>query len=271
MKNDFNYKLVRTVAVPTFKLCLRPKIINAENIPATGPVLLCGNHLHVWDQFPVICATKRVTHWMAKKEYFDGKLGPFFRATGAIPVDRFGDPHASTEIAIEYLKNGEIVGIFPEGTRNQYEVAKIKLQKLEQELNEKENSNKVSIKELNDLKEKIKIAQNEIIIAKETVKKKGNEVIENEELLPFKFGAVSMAQKTNATIIPSALTGDYKFHSNNLIIRFGKGFKVPKDMDLKEANNRLEKEIEFMMIKNLNDTNSSIEEEMKNRHKNNKR
>lgn len=242
MKKDFNYKLVRTVAVPTFKLCLKPTIINAENIPETGPVLLCGNHLHVWDQFPVICATKRVTHWMAKKEYFDGKLGPFFKATGAIPVDRFGDPHASTKIAVEYLKNGEVVGIFPEGTRNQYEVAKIELQKLEQELEKKEKSNKTSINELSKLKEKIQNAQNNITIAKETVKKKGNEVIENEELLPFKFGAVSMAQKTNATIVPFAVTGDYEIGNDNLTVRFGEPFKVG-NMTLEEANEQLRSKI----------------------------
>lgn len=242
MKKDFNYKLVRTVAVPTFKLCLKPTIINAENIPETGPVLLCGNHLHVWDQFPVICATKRVTHWMAKKEYFDGKLGPFFKATGAIPVDRFGDPHASTKIAIEYLKNGEVVGIFPEGTRNQYEVAKIELQKLEQELENKEKSNKTSINELSKLKEKIQNAQSNIIIAKETVQKKGNVVIENEELLPFKFGAVSMAQKTNATIVPFAVTGDYEIGNDNLTVRFGEPFKVG-NMTLEEANEQLRSKI----------------------------
>ncbi len=242
MKKDFNYKLVRTIAVPTFKLCLKPTIINAENIPETGPVLLCGNHLHVWDQFPVICATKRVTHWMAKKEYFDGKLGPFFKATGAIPVDRFGDPHASTKIAVEYLKNGEVVGIFPEGTRNQYEVAKIELQKLEQELENKEKSNKTSINELSKLKEKIQNAQNNITIAKETVKKKGNEVIENEELLPFKFGAVSMAQKTNATIVPFAVTGDYEIGNDNLTVRFGEPFKVG-NMTLEEANEQLRSKI----------------------------
>ena len=242
MKKDFNYKLVRTIAVPTFKLCLKPTIINAENIPETGPVLLCGNHLHVWDQFPVICATKRVTHWMAKKEYFDGKLVQFFKATGAIPVDRFGDPHASTKIAVEYLKNGEVVGIFPEGTRNQYEVAKIELQKLEQELENKEKSNKTSINELSKLKEKIQNAQNNITIAKETVKKKGNEVIENEELLPFKFGAVSMAQKTNATIVPFAVTGDYEIGNDNLTVRFGEPFKVG-NMTLEEANEQLRSKI----------------------------
>lgn len=61
-------------------------------------------------------------------------------------------------------------------------------------------------------------------------------------LLPFKFGAVSMAQKTGASIVPFAITGEYKIKKNNhLNIRYGKPFKVPKNMDLKEANEKLYK------------------------------
>lgn len=73
-----------------------------------------------------------------------------------------------------------------------------------------------------------------------------------EFLLPFKFGAVSMAQKTNATIVPFGLTGDYKFRSKNLTIRFGKPFKVG-DMTLEEANKKLYNEIGRLMKENLKD------------------
>lgn len=66
----------------------------------------------------------------------------------------------------------------------------------------------------------------------------------DEFLLPFKFGVVSLAQKTGAEIMPFAVTGDYKiFQKSNLNIRYGKPFKVPKDMDLKEANDKLFKVI----------------------------
>ena len=58
-----------------------------------------------------------------------------------------------------------------------------------------------------------------------------------EKLLPFKFGAVSMAKKTGATIVPFAVVGDYKFRSKNLKIKFGKPFKV--EGDLEEANKKL--------------------------------
>lgn len=61
-----------------------------------------------------------------------------------------------------------------------------------------------------------------------------------EILLPFKYGAVSMAQKTDSYIVPFALTGDYKFRSKNLKVTFGKPFKV-NDMELEEANDKLYK------------------------------
>ena len=58
-----------------------------------------------------------------------------------------------------------------------------------------------------------------------------------------------MAKKTNSTIIPFAITGDYKFRSKNLKITYGTPFKVEK-MTLEEANNRLYKEIERLIKEN---------------------
>jgi 1-acyl-sn-glycerol-3-phosphate acyltransferase len=81
-------------------------------------------------------------------------------------------------------------------------------------------------------------------------------------LLDFKFGTVSMAQKTGATIVPCGLTGDYTFRSKNLMFRVGEPFKVPKDMNLEEANDKLFKEMERLMKKNLKDTGRTLEEEL---------
>ena len=50
-------------------------------------------------------------------------------------------------------------------------------------------------------------------------------------LLPFKYGAVSLAHKTNATLVPFAVTGDYVFHGDNLTYRFGKPFKAQDDLE----------------------------------------
>ena len=72
-------------------------------------------------------------------------------------------------------------------------------------------------------------------------------------LQPFKFGAVSMAQKTGAYLVPFGITGDYKFRSKNLTVRFGKPFKVSKNMDLSKANEKLFKTVEKLMKENLKD------------------
>lgn len=68
-------------------------------------------------------------------------------------------------------------------------------------------------------------------------------------LLPFKFGAVSMAQKTDSYILPCAIIGDYKFRSKNLKIVYGKPFKV-NNLDLEKANDKLYKSIEKLLNKN---------------------
>ena len=59
-----------------------------------------------------------------------------------------------------------------------------------------------------------------------------------------------MAKKTNATIVPFGITGDYEFRSKNLTVRFGTPFKVG-DMTLEEANEKLYNEIGSLMKESL--------------------
>ncbi|MBQ2946266.1 MAG: 1-acyl-sn-glycerol-3-phosphate acyltransferase [Bacilli bacterium] len=73
----------------------------------------------------------------------------------------------------------------------------------------------------------------------------------NEILQPFKYGAVSLAQKTDATIVPFAITGQYKFASKDLTVTFAEPFKVG-DMTLEEANEKLYKEVLKLLKKNIN-------------------
>ena len=186
------YKFFGIFLKPLFRFYYHPRIINKDVIPKSGPIIICGNHMHIYDQCPVIISTKRVVHYLAKKEYFDGKLKWFFKMTGCIPVNRSIKDENAKSLALDVLNNGGAIGLFPEGTRNKTK----------------------------------------------------------EFLLPFKFGAVSMAKKTNATIIPFGITGTYKFRSKDLTVRFGKPFKV-ENMTLEEANNKLYKEIEHLMKENL--------------------
>lgn len=78
-------------------------------------------------------------------------------------------------------------------------------------------------------------------------------------LLDFKYGAVSLAKKSDSYIIPCAVTGDYKFRSKNLMIQYGKPFKVS---DLSTDNDKLYKCIEALIYDNLKKSNRSLEDEL---------
>ena len=191
-KNNMRgFRFLRFILAPIFKLYYNPTIIGKENIPKEGSILIVGNHKHLMDQCLAIISTKRVIHYMAKKEYFDGKSAWFFKLAGCIPVDRSKKDENAKNSGLEVLKNGEVLGLFPEGTRNRTD----------------------------------------------------------NFLLPFKFGAVSMANKTDSYLVPFGITGDYKFRSKNLTIRFGKPFKACDDLE--KANKKLEEEVAKLMRQNL--------------------
>ena len=70
-----------------------------------------------------------------------------------------------------------------------------------------------------------------------------------EVLLPFKYGAVVMAKRTNSLIVPYSITGDYKFRSKNLKIVFGKPLDISK-LDIEEANQKLYNTIKKLILDN---------------------
>lgn len=117
VNSPFLYRLLRPGAVFLFKILFRPKIKGTENIPKTGAVVLAGNHVQWWDCFIVMAGTKRCIHFLAKKEIFGTKFTKwFFENAGLIPVNRKSRDRDALESAREYLNNGAVIGIFPEGT-----------------------------------------------------------------------------------------------------------------------------------------------------------
>lgn len=90
----------------------------AEHIPADGPVILCGNHLTLLDPLAAACVSKRTLRFMAKKELFQNRLlGSLLRALGTFPVDRGNSDLAAVRQALGVLKQGDVLGIFPQGKR----------------------------------------------------------------------------------------------------------------------------------------------------------
>ncbi|MEU6210782.1 lysophospholipid acyltransferase family protein [Streptomyces sp. NPDC090085] len=121
------YLLLKHVFLgPLLRLLFRPRIEGLENVPAEGAAIVAGNHLSFSDHFlmPAILA-RRIT-FLAKAEYFTGPgvkgrlTAFFFRSAGQIPVDRSGKDagQAALREGLGVLAKGELLGIYPEGTRS---------------------------------------------------------------------------------------------------------------------------------------------------------
>jgi 1-acyl-sn-glycerol-3-phosphate acyltransferase len=96
----------------------RWEVRGAGRVPAGGPVILVANHNHLLDPPLVAASCERRVHPMAKRELFETPLiGWFFWVYGAFPVRRFSGDMGALRVARNYLRNGEIVLMFPEGTR----------------------------------------------------------------------------------------------------------------------------------------------------------
>ena len=95
------------------------RIEGAEYVPGKGAGIIVCNHLSMIDPFVIGYAAKRLVNFMAKQELFRIPiLGPVLRKLGAFPVDRSRRDPASLRIALTVLKSGELLGMFPEGTRS---------------------------------------------------------------------------------------------------------------------------------------------------------
>lgn len=92
-------------------------IHGAERVPKSGPIVVAANHWRFFDPIFVCMAVPRRVQWMAKKELFLKPLEVPFELLGAFPVDRQGGGRGALRTALEYLKGGWALGIFPEGTR----------------------------------------------------------------------------------------------------------------------------------------------------------
>ena len=121
MEDKYNIKFYNTIKklleVPV-KLFFNPVINGLDNIPEK-PYILAGNHKSLWDIPLLITSVPDEIHFMAKKELFDIFILRWMcDMMGAIPVDRSKVDLKAIKGALHILKNEEVLGIFPEGTRN---------------------------------------------------------------------------------------------------------------------------------------------------------
>lgn len=118
----FKYVLIG----PFLRLIGRPRIEGLEHLPRTGPVILASNHLAVVDSLYLPLMVPRRITFLAKSEYFTtpgikGRLTKFFySAAGQVPIDRSGGQAAQAALrtATRVLEDGNVLGLYPEGTRS---------------------------------------------------------------------------------------------------------------------------------------------------------
>lgn len=125
MQFDFGkvkeYKLYQALRWVAVLFCLRYKItyVGRENIPQDGGYIIACNHQSGVDPIILGRGVKRTIHFMAKEELFENEaLGIFIKHLNAFPVRRGQGDTAAVEFAEEIVRNGYVLGIFPEGTRS---------------------------------------------------------------------------------------------------------------------------------------------------------
>jgi 1-acyl-sn-glycerol-3-phosphate acyltransferase len=111
---------------PYVRSTFRPWVSGIENLPTTGPVILASNHVSVLDSVFLPIVLKRKVTFLAKSDYFTGTglkgfaLRTFMNGIGQLSIDRSGGKasEASLHTGVDVLRSGNVLGIYPEGTRS---------------------------------------------------------------------------------------------------------------------------------------------------------
>ncbi len=121
------YWLMKYVVIgPVVKAVFRPWIVGRRNVPSQGAAILASNHLSFAESIFLPLMIDRPVSFLAKSDYFTGRglrgwaTRVFFKATGQLPIDRSGGKasEASLNTGLQVLGRGDLLGIYPEGTRS---------------------------------------------------------------------------------------------------------------------------------------------------------
>ena len=114
-------RLCRPTLGPLVRVLWPSETSGLEAVPASGPVILCANHLSFMDSVLLMVLAPRPVHFIGKAEYLDSwKTRRLFPALGMIPVDRESGPRAmiALDAAGTVLADGGVLVLYPEGTRS---------------------------------------------------------------------------------------------------------------------------------------------------------
>lgn len=111
-------KLFIFILIPILKSLAKIKVHEIENLPKNGAVIIACNHLSFFDGFALQYAIPRPIFFMGKEENFNNPFLRFFMyQIGAFPVKRGTYDRSALDQALRILKQGQALGMFPEGTR----------------------------------------------------------------------------------------------------------------------------------------------------------
>lgn len=116
------YWFIKAIVKPLMLGLYRIRVEGLENVPKKGAAIIAANHISFLDSFfiPLVIKRRKMTY-LAKADYFKSwKTSWFFKACGQISCERVGGSRSqqSLEIALDVLKEGKLLGIYPEGTRS---------------------------------------------------------------------------------------------------------------------------------------------------------
>ena len=120
--SDATYRIVRLIGVPAFRVSASPVVLNHGRLPPRGPVLLAPNHLSHYDVPCLMAETRRNIDFVSVAEFLKVPgVGPLFRAMNCMFLDRGRADPATVKAAVDRLRQGRLVAMFPEGRIREWE------------------------------------------------------------------------------------------------------------------------------------------------------
>lgn len=112
------YAFLKMIFKRLFTFVFRIEVTGSENIPEEGALLVCPNHISNWDPVLLAAVIDRQIRFMAKESLFKiPAFGWFLKTLGVFPVKRGEADPSAIKTAIKHLRDGNAVGIFPQGKR----------------------------------------------------------------------------------------------------------------------------------------------------------